>query len=329
MFNKSYSLALLLSIKIKNLTNLSETLGISDDQIKRELQKDPIEIKEVVQLCNDIFKGKKINALADDVLLKKEYARIIEGVQKHFSSSKRIRINSLCIIVITLSDGFTTIPVSFKLWMSKGNYKKTHLLQQLLVELQQYIKIDMLFADGLYATINMIKWLIEQNFKFEMRFHSNRVVTGKGIKAQVKEQKKLKPKGKKFARTVNITWYDMQLFLTAVKFINKDRSIYFRYQISNYKASSRQHANAYRQRWKIEKFFRTSKQYLGLQDSTMRKFSDQSLHIQHVFLAYTILQLFMKLKRLFDNPEAAIKYIRSKNRQWLTNQLEALNQIFT
>lgn len=328
MLNKSYSIALLLSIKIKNLTNLSKTLGVSDDQIKRELKNDPIEVKDILELCKNVFQNKKISALADDVLLKKEYSEVIEGVQYHFSSSKRIRINSQCIVVITLSDGRTTIPVSFKLWMSQGTYKKTDLLQQLLTEMQQYIEIDILFADGLYATRNMIQWLIYKKLKFEMRFHSNRVVTFKRHKAQVKELHKLKPNGKRLARTISISWYGMELFLTAVKFINEDGSIFFRYQISNYKAKSRQHANAYKQRWKIEKFFRTSKQYLGLQDSTMRKFSDQSLHIQHVFLAYTIIQLFMKLNTHFPNPEAVIKYFRSKNQRWLIAQLSSLDQIF-
>lgn len=328
MFNKSYSLALLLSIKIKNLTNLSESLGITDDQIKRELKKDPIEIKDILQLSKNVFKGKDVKILADDVLLKKEYAKIIEGTQKHFSSSKHIRINSLCIVVIALSDGITTIPVSFKLWMSHGNYKRTILLQQLILELKEHIKIDMILADGLYATKDMITWLVQQKFRFEMRFHSNRVVFRKGIKSQIKELKNLKPKGKRSVKTLNVIWYDLKLFVTAVKFFNKDGSIYFRYQISNYRAFARQHAAAYKQRWNIEKFFRTSKQHLGLQDSTMRKFSDQNLHIQHVFLAYTILQLFMSLKRVFHNPEAVIKYIRSKNQQWLSNQLIALNQIF-
>lgn len=137
MFIKEYSIALLLSIKTRNLTNLSKTLGITDDQIKRELKNNPIETKDILNVCKNIFKGKSIKALADDVLLKKEYSEVIEGTQKHFSSSKRFRINSHCIVVITLSDGITTIPVSFKLWMSNGVYKKTHLLQQLLIELQQ------------------------------------------------------------------------------------------------------------------------------------------------------------------------------------------------
>ena len=94
------------------------------------------------------------------MLLKKEYAKIIEVIQPHYSSSKRIQVTSHCIVVVALSDGETTIPVSFKLWMFRGAYKRTKLLQQLILELDKHIEVDMLLADGLYAKVDMLKWLI-------------------------------------------------------------------------------------------------------------------------------------------------------------------------
>ncbi len=78
------------------------------------------------------------------------------------------------------------------------------------------------------------------------------------------------------------------LFLTALKrkLSNGDFSVV--YQVSNFKASSRQHVEYYGYRWNIKKFFRTAKQKLGLNDCQSRKFERQKGHILKVFIAYIV-----------------------------------------
>ena len=328
MQSKNYPLSMLLSTETKTLSGLCGSIGISSDILKRELHKNPIETKEIVEICKKVFVGKKIKAIADDVILFKEYAECIEGVQLHYYPGKRIHVKAHCIVVIALSDGITTIPIAFKLYMAKGNYKKTDLLIQLLTELREQIEIDMVLADGHYSTVKMLTWLVENKMKFEMRMHSNRRVARKGEECQVRFLKNLKPKGKRKCRTVMAAWYGLDLYLTAVKHVKRDGSFMFKYQVSNYKSSANEHIMAYKKRWPIEKFFRTGKQKLGLQDCVMRKFSDHTLHIMNVFYAYMILQLEVRYSRTFSFPEEVIRHYRSKNSQHASQRISALGRNF-
>lgn len=329
MQSKNYPLSMLLSTETKTLSGLCRSIGVSVDILKRELHKNPIETKEIVEICKKVFVGKKIKAIVDDVILFKEYAECIEGVQVHYYPGKKIHVKAHCIVVIALSDGVTTIPIAFKLYMAKGDYKKTDLLIQLLIELREQIEIGMVLADGHYSTVKMLTWLVENKMKFEMRMHSNRRVAQKGEECQVKLLKNLKPKGKRRCRTIMITWYGLNLYLTAVKYTKRDGSVMFKYQVSNYKSSANKHIAAYKNRWPIEKFFRTAKQKLGLQDCVMRKFSDHTLHIMNVFYAYTILQLEIRYSRTFSFPEEVIRHYRSKNNQYATRRISALNRNFS
>ncbi len=328
MQDTTYSLSMLLSTETKTLSGLCRSIGVSPDILKRELHKNPIETKEIVEICKKVFGGKKIKAIADDVILYKEYAECIEGVQPHYYPGKKIHVKAHCIVVITLSDGVTTIPVAFKLYMAKGNYKKTDLLIQLLTELREQVEIDMVLADGHYSTVKMLTWLIENKMKFEMRMHSNRKVSRKGEECQVRFLKNLKPKGKRRCRTIIVTWYGLDLYITAIKYVKRDGSVMFKYQVSNYKSSANEHKEAYKKRWPIEKFFRTAKQKLGLQDCVMRKFSDHTLHIMNVFYAYMILQLEVRYSRAFSFPEEVIRHYRSKNCRHARQRINALGRNF-
>jgi len=212
--------------------------------------------------------------------------------------------------------------------MAKGDYKKTDLLIQLLIELREQIEIDIVLADGHYSTVKMLNWLVENKMKFEMRMHANRKVARNGEECQVQLLKNLKPKGKRRCRTIMVAWYGLDLYLTAVKYVKRDGSVMFKYQVSNYKSSANEHKEVYKKRWPIEKFFRTAKQKLGLQDCVMRKFSDHTLHIMNVFYAYMILQLEVRYSRAFSFPEEVIRHYRSKNCRHVRQRISALCRNF-
>jgi len=323
---QTYPISLLLSTKVKNLSGLAHTMGVSADTIKRELKKAPITSQDMLELCKKAFVGKKLKLIADDVILLKEYAKVIEGVQLHYYAGKRIHVKSYCVLVVALSDGKTIIPTSFKLYMGKGMYTKSELLIQLLEELKSQVDIDMVLADDHYSTVQMLTWLIENGIKFEMRMHSNRKVHYKGQWCQIRELKNLKPKGKRRCRTICVNWYGLKLYITAVKYVSKLGKVTFKYQVSNYKSSANTHVLAYKQRWAIEKFFRTGKQSLGLQDCVMRSLQDQFQHIMNVFYAYSILQLELRKSRSFINPEGVVKHYRSKKCKYLKQRIRALAQ---
>lgn len=324
----NYTIALLMSNEKNNFQNLSKSINISPSSIQRELESHPIEIKDIISFVPHIFGDASLKLLIDDTLVKKEYAKCIEETKIHFDSSKKIYVNSYCLVAAMLSNGDFAVPITFKLWLTKDR-KKYELAQDLILQIMQYVKLEIVLMDGLFANKNMIEWLNCHNLNFEMRFHSNRIISDKKNKAQVKNFKNLKPKGRRHSRTIKIKWHKFDLYLTSVKHVNKDGCIKFSYQIANYKAISAVHVHAYRIRWHIEKFFRTAKQYLGLQDCISVKLSKQLAHFQNIFFAYTILQYFMKQKTKFSCPEDVISFFKSKKHRLLAYLKSLVDQIFS
>ena len=67
-------------------------------------------------------------------------------------------------------------------------------------------------VDGLYSSINFLKWCVSQKICLEARMHSHRVVKYRGKKMKIKDllnMNYVRPKGRKMARTVSVIWNDM------------------------------------------------------------------------------------------------------------------------
>ncbi len=152
--------------------------------------------------------------------------------------------------------------------------------------------------------------LVLKDIRFEMRFHANRVVSDGEYHGQIKYHRKLKLSGKRPMRTIKAQWYGLQLYFTSYRRVTKYSKVITTYQVSNLKCSTRKHVRAYECRWNIEKFFRTAKQKLGLNDCQSRKQPLQEKHILNVFFTYALLQYERKKKRL-KNVESAIKSMKS------------------
>jgi hypothetical protein len=172
-----------------------------------------------------------------------------------------------------------------------------------------------------------MKELNQLKLRFEMKIHSNRIVTlQSGEEVAIREAFKGKLKGRRW-RTIQIVWKGLTLFLTACKRYNKHGECKVIYQIGNYRATASIHFHAYGRRWHIEKFFRTSKQSLGLKDCQSRNLIRQAHHIDNVFIAYTILQL-QRRKYGLKTPEDASRLIKKRGSNYLNSYLAAPNQIF-
>ncbi len=74
-------------------------------------------------------------------------------------------------------------------------------------------------------------------------------------------------------------------------------------------------------------FFRTAKQKLGIGDCQARTVIAQKNHIMNVFLAYAILQLERKERKL-TNAEKALRRTRRKSNTEIISSLTRPGQIF-
>ena len=172
-------------------------------------------------------------------------------------------------------------------------------------------------ADGLYTTVNLIKWYVENKIPAEMRMHSNRVVVYKGTQKKLRElanQPGIKLAGRQTARTISVDWHGLPLEITIVKRIDKhgDESIVF--QAATYKSEPREHVKTYKIRWLTEKFYRTSKQSLGLGECYSKDLVIQHNHVAAILLAYALMQMEMKMQRL-KTPEDAIRGAKGRFNQ--------------
>ena len=129
------------------------------------------------------------------------------------------------------------------------------------------------------------------------------------------------------ARTITVNWHNLELEITIVRRINKHNEESIVFQCATYKATPAKHVRNYSARWSIEKFIRTAKQKLGLQECFSRSLRVQHNHVAAVFCAFALAQLEMKLRKT-KTPEEAIRRLEKKNVQSLISRFSSLQQIF-
>jgi len=307
----SYSSALILSTaKKKTCSALADFTLLRSDRMLAVLDKMASNAQDLMDLAKRYLNPRlRWYVIVDDTLINKRYAKLIEGTGRNYDSATGTYYTSLCSVVIMVTDGIIAIPIDHKLWIERASagkeYKtKIEIAKELISKVASKLSIEYVLADGLYASADFIDWANQNKYKINMRFHSNRKIkiADREEKVQVKEYFE---KNKK-ARIIKATWKDLSINVIMHKYRNKRANEKVVYLISNYNAGSvKAHLLAYRMRWAIEKFFRTAKQKLGMQDCQSRKKNVQENHIQCVFFAYAILQIKRKLKRQ-PNAEAVI-----------------------
>ncbi len=129
------------------------------------------------------------------------------------------------------------------------------------------------------------------------------------------------------ARTIKAKWHNIDLYITAERRIDKYNQESVVFLASTYKASPKKHVLNYRERWPIEKFFRTAKQSLGIEECFSRSLEIQEKHIAATMLAYSIAQ-FERYNKKLDTPEHAIRTIKIKKIDFYIDLLCRSNEIF-
>jgi len=326
-------LTIITNIGKRSFENMGKLIKKSGDTISRMLRPGHESLEASRKIAQQIFANKKeLLVIIDETMIKKIHSQMMEGTGWLFDTKIGRSINAYRLIIGAISDGKFTVPISAAFTFGKEFYANPS--QALEVTVRLFINTaQKLFPnariigtlDGAYATVNNLKWAIENNIGLEVRMHSNRVVEYKGKKQKLREIKEIRPKGRQMARTIEAIWQGLSLQITAVRRIDKHGNETIVYQAATYKATPSQHAKNYKWRWGIEKLNRTTKQSLGLQECFSRKIGTQFDHICAVLLAYSIAQLEMKQKG-YKNPEAAIKALKKKKPSFLNRKFDRLDQ---
>jgi len=328
-------LTIITNVGKKSFSNMAKKIGVSDKTVSRMLRSGDESLSVCKIIAQYLFaSATELKILLDETNIKKIHALLMEGTEYNFDTKTRSCSNAYKMIVSAITDGKYTIPIDAAFTFGKYFYESPSLAREITVQFyiknaqELFPKVQIIAVlDGAFATVSYIKWAIDNHIKTELRMHSNRKVEFEGKLQALREIKKLRPKGRQMARTISATWKGLPVFITAVRRIDKHGCETIVYQVATYQALPKKHAQVYKERWGIEKFFRTTKQTLGLQECFSRKIKIQFNHVCAVMLAYSIMQLEARRGR-FKNPESAARALEKKKDVFVINEMLRLDQIF-
>lgn len=328
----TYSVLLITSTK-KSFEALGKSIGKTGKTISRWLNPAEKCYEELLELSRRQFKKtRELILIFDDTLIRKIYSRLMEGSGFFYDTQLFRRVMAYKLLVAMLTDGSNAFPLAATFLFSNElvpNAKESKLewIKKIILKVQKnFPGIQIIVAaDGAFASKEFLRWCKDNNIATEVRMRSNCVVQYKGETLRIRDIKTLEPKGRQMARTIAVTWHDIPLFVTAQKRIDKRGNESIVYQAATFEAKPSRHVQIYRTRWNIEKMFRTTKQHLGLQECSARKFETQESHVASVLLAYALLRCDQRQKKL-PTPEAALREAERKKGKFLNRYLERLSQ---
>jgi SRSO17 transposase len=311
----------------KSFENLGRLIQRSGDTVYRLLHPAEVSFQQSRSIAQSMFtKRKTLYVGIDDTLIKKIHSKMMQGAGMFFDTKIGRQIMAFRLVIAVVTDGRFAIPIDCaylyakelldlikdKQFRSKDDIAKAAV--ETAIKLFPDAKL-IVVVDGLYSTVEFVRWCNRKNIRLEARMHSNRVVEYKGQKIKIRDFlniKGIEPMGRQMARTISIVWHEIDLELTIVRRIDKNGKESIVFQMATYKALPREHVANYKKRWSVEMINRTTKQELGLQECYSRKLETQCDHVAAVLLAYALAQLEMKSCRL-DKPEEAIRRCKMKN----------------
>ena len=307
-----YSVALGTSFESnKNSSAVAREVGTSQSTASRFLKKLDLSNRNFVPLVRAVFGRKKVSFIIDDGTIAKRYANETEGTSSMIDQSTKTFTNGYKIVVGGLTDGKYFLPIAVEQWIAdfiagEGYFSITQLAEKLILRvLELGISIEYFVMDGLYFSKEFTKFLDDRKLKFLMKAKTTTAVIYKGKKVQLQDCEDLRLNSNQNQKKIVAEWNGKMWYFIAVRRSGKhgEKIIYL---IANFKTKSKIYAKVYDSRWKIEKFFRTAKQSLGLKNSFSREAKIYLNHIKCVFFAYCLLQLLMKKFKL-DSIEDAIR----------------------
>ncbi len=319
-----YPVLKLLSMGKKSFEALGRLIKKSGDTIARMVAPLTDSYSGMEQVARKVFKKKdKLLLILDDTLIKKPFSQKMVGAWYFFDNKILRSIRAYKLLIAAVSDGKYIIPLRCTFMFAKELFKdaiesKDSMVIRIVKAILKIFpeKKFIVVVDGAFATIDFLKWCLDNNISAEMRMHSNRKVEYQGKSLAIKLIPNLRPKGRQMARTIIATWHGMPLHITAHRRIDKKGQESVVFQAATYAAKPSQHIQNYRGRWSIEKMIRTAKQSLTLQNCFSTKLDTQLNHMAAVLFAFSLAQLEMHRRHL-KTPEQALRALNRKKFNFL------------
>ncbi len=248
---------------------------------------------------------------------------MLEGLDRVWNNAEKRQVVGYKVVIMAWSNGVVTIPLDFRYWHKDMGKTKLELAQEMLTEWREKIQVDMVLMDGLYSSNEMMKFLDRLEVFFIMRLPKNRKVQKRRgeLNAQIEDhwQFRLQRNARTgfFRGIINGKWRSI--------IANKRRAQNGNYRtvflVTNLRDAAKDILSTYSVRWNIEKFFRTAKHKLGLQDCQARALDRQSVHILACLASYAIIET-IRLFYDYYNADQVIRLIRSKKNDTILCETE-------
>jgi hypothetical protein len=328
-----YCVMLMLSTK-KNFSAMGRFFNFIGKVISKLLRPADFYYGLMLEIAKCTFKdSKRLYLILDDTLLRKIYSRFIEGTGWFYCTKTGKKILSFKLLTAMLSNGKISLPFFSTFLFSneldpKAKETRKEWVEKIIRKVQKLFpdKEIIVVGDGAFGTKEFLRWCEAEKIEFEGRVRRNAVVVYKGKKINICDIEELKPVGRQKARTISAEWDGIPVYITAELRENKHEKTIV-YQVSNFKEKPHKHVAIYVLRWTIEMCFRTTKQYLGLQDCYSTDLATQEAHIGASLLACGFLRLDEKIQRL-KSPEQALKAADLKNVKNFIRYLNRLDRLF-
>jgi Transposase DDE domain len=309
---QEYSVALSTSLeRNKNASTVAKEIGIHQSTTSRFLKTLDLKDQNFVPLVRAMFGKKKLQLVIDDGTISRRYSQEVEGASSMIDQATKSFTTGCKLVFCGLTDSKYFLPVAIEQWVAEFIVEDAYLTITQLAEklilrvLELGIAIEYFVMDGLYFSINFIQFLHDKKLKFVMKAKTTTKVIYKGKKMQLQDCPDLHLNNNQSQKKIVAEWNGQLWYFIAVRRSGK-RGEKIIYLIANFKAKTRIYAQIYDSRWNIEKFFRTSKQFLGLKSCLSTDSTVYLNHVKCVLFAYCLLQILMKKFKL-DCIEDAIR----------------------
>jgi hypothetical protein len=265
---------------------------IEDLNYINEIKKNQIEAIQKIS----IESGTKGSLVIDFTFAIKKFMNSDDKVTYDYDGVSKRSQKGLSIGVAAWSNNKITIPVDIEYWLRKKDsgeryIKKADIVIALILALKNVIPFETILLDGAFISEQLLKFFEQENLKYCIRIPSNRVVTSSdGISAKIRDHKALKLTKNQKYKSMPASYKGLKTNIVAQKRKGKNNTKEIVFIATNEDVLPKKCVETYAKRWVIEKFNRTIKQRLGVQDCQSSDPAKQRTHVWAVIHAYTILE---------------------------------------
>lgn len=273
----AYIKGLLCAFENKNCATLSRFVLMSHDSLTRVLNRKGIDWQTLLQhlLLRTFGKLQGGYLMIDDTVIRKQFAKVIEGLGWIFDSEEKRSVLGLNIVVVAWSNGAVTIPLALRLYRKKSGKTKIDLALELMSFCKNVLRLSPEFItfDSWYAASAVMKRCRHYGWSFVTILKKNRKLDGIPIR-KFRKNPYWMMKGKlENGIEVLVVRHGAKYFCSSDLFLSKTEIL-----------------ARYKSRWAIETIFRMLHSKLGLDECESRSTNAQLAHFHLALMTYSVLE---------------------------------------